>query len=155
MDEFEQAAFADKEWLNMVNDLVENSTVQQMKNFPHHKNTSCFSHCVHVSYACYLFFKRKGWNAYYVARCGLLHDLFLYNRILLPTWWGRNTHLFTHGHKAMLIASELFDLSKKEMRAIARHMFPLTLVPPSSKEAWAICWYDKVWGLKEFRGYAT
>lgn len=149
---FEEQAFKDEGWLQCVSDLLALQEVQEMKKFKHHKQTTCFTHCVHVSYACYLYFEKHHKSGYEVARCGLLHDLFLYQREQLPTRWLRYTHVFTHGKKAMRQAMWVVDLTKRERIAIARHMFPLTLIPPTNREGIAICIWDKLWGIKEFRG---
>ena len=124
-----------------------------MQNYVHHRNISCLIHCIHVSYACYCLFKRGSTHGYTAARVGLLHDLFLYQREQLPTRRQRVLHLFTHGRKAMLNACALVDLSKKERRAIARHMFPLTPLPSLSREGLALSFYDKVYGFKEMTGW--
>ena len=40
-------------------------------------------------------------------------------------------------------AKEDFDLNPIEENMIARHMFPLTPIPPRYKEAWILCLADK------------
>ena len=42
------------EFLNIVKDLLENTTVQQMKNYRQHYDSSCYSHCLEVAYLSYL-----------------------------------------------------------------------------------------------------
>ena len=62
----------DVEFQNIIKELVENKTVQKMKNFRQHYETTCFDHCYTVSYYCYLICKKykldyisasKGWYA--------------------------------------------------------------------------------------------
>lgn len=151
MDKLAETAFSDVEWLNCVKDLLKIPEVQEMKQFKHHTNTTCFEHCVHVSYLSYLCMKRMNRDGYSAARVGLLHDLFLYQRADLPSRVKRVTHLFTHGKVAMLNAEQIVDLTKKERRAIARHMFPLTIIPSVSREGILLCYYDKVCFFKEMR----
>ena len=151
MDKLIESAFSDQGWLECVEDLLKMSEVQEMKKYKHHRHTTCFEHCVHVSYLSYLFARKRGSSGYSVARIGLLHDLFLYQREELPSRVKRITHLFTHGKKAMLNAVKITELTKKEKRAISRHMFPLTIIPSISKEGLILCYFDKVCCLKEIR----
>lgn len=44
----------DKEFQDIIHPLIENDTVNQMKNFKQHYETTCFEHCYVVSYYCYL-----------------------------------------------------------------------------------------------------
>lgn len=149
MDNLSEEAFSDTKWLHCVEDLINRDEVLKMKNFKHHMNTTCFEHCVHVSYLSYKFLEKRGVDGRSVARVGLLHDLFLYQREDLKPRIKRVTHIFTHGKIALAHAESITVLSKKEQRAIKRHMFPLTLIPSVSKEGIAICFYDKVCCFKE------
>ena len=64
---------------------AENKTVQKMKNFRQHYETTCFDHCYTVSYYCYLICKKYKLDYISAARAGMLHDLFLYDwRIRQP-----------------------------------------------------------------------
>ena len=40
----------DKEFQEIIKELIENETVQEMKNYRQHYETSCFDHCYVVSY---------------------------------------------------------------------------------------------------------
>lgn len=42
----------------IINDLVSNETVQKMKNYKQHYDTSCFEHCKNVAYYSYLICKK-------------------------------------------------------------------------------------------------
>ena len=149
MDTLVEEALSDKDWVSCVEDLLNRPEVMRMKDFTHHKNTTCFEHCVHVSYLSYKFLENRGIDGRSVARIGLLHDLFLYQREELHSRIRRITHLFTHGKRALLNAENITELTKKEQRAIARHMFPLTIIPSISKEGMLICLYDKVCCFRE------
>ena len=35
----------ENEFLEIIEDIIENSTVQEMKNYRQHYETSCFEHC--------------------------------------------------------------------------------------------------------------
>ncbi len=55
--------FSDKEFYSIIEVLVNNKTVQEMKNYRHHFETTCFDHCVCVSFYAYKWAKK--WHADY------------------------------------------------------------------------------------------
>ena len=61
----------------LVSDLLENDLVLKMKDFTQHGDTSCFQHCLNVSYYNYKICRFFSLNARAAARAGLLHDLSL------------------------------------------------------------------------------
>ena len=63
----------------IINDLVTNETVQKMKNYKQHYDTSCFEHCKNVAYYSYLICKKYNLDYISATRAGMLHDLFLYD----------------------------------------------------------------------------
>ena len=65
---------------DVISDLLENETVQSLKQFRHHVQTTRFQHSLNVAYYNYIFCSRFGWDARAAARAGMLHDLFFYNR---------------------------------------------------------------------------
>ena len=120
-----------EEFLSIIEEIINNKTVQQMKNYRQHYETTCFDHCFMVSYFCYIICKKLHLDYIAAARAGMLHDLFLYDwRVRQP---GRKGfHAFTHGKLACKNASKLFDLTPKEKNMIITHMWPVTLQIPSS-----------------------
>ena len=76
-----------------------------------------------------------------IVRGALLHDYFLYD------WHkkddGHRWHGFRHGKTAARNAKRDYRLNRLEEYIIARHMFPLTVLPPKSKEGWMVCLADK------------
>lgn len=46
------------EFFNIINDIISNETVQKMKNYRQHCNTSCYTHCLHVAYYSYIIAKK-------------------------------------------------------------------------------------------------
>ena len=53
-------------------------------------------------------------------------------------------HGYRHPNYACLNAKELYPLlSEKEEKIIRRHMWPLTLMPPGSKEGFVVTFADK------------
>ena len=64
-----------KEFLNIIEDLVNNETVQEMKKYRQHYETSCFDHCYMVSYYCYLICKKYHLNYRSATRAAMLHAI--------------------------------------------------------------------------------
>lgn len=140
------------EFQNIIKEFIENDTVKSMSKYIQHCSTNCFEHCYRTSYYCYKISKKLNWDYKSAARGAMLHDLFLYD-------WrekkdGRKgLHAFTHGKKACQNACNLFKLNEKEQDMITRHMFPVTIIPPKSKEGILLTFVDKYCALTEFSHY--
>ena len=67
----------DEEFVSIIEEIINNKTVQQMKNYRQHYETTCFDHCFMVSYFCYIICKKLHLDYVAAARAGMLHDLFL------------------------------------------------------------------------------
>ena len=113
MESLLQKIYSNDEFIQMIDDLLNNDTVKQMKNFRQHYETSCFDHCLIASYYCYLYGKKFNLDYVSCARAAMLHDLFLYD-------WRKKQddrkglHAFTHPKTAYKNASKLFALNEKE-----------------------------------------
>lgn len=132
----------DKEFYSIIEYLINNDNVQEMKKYRHHFETTCFDHCLCVSFYAYKWAKK--WNADYksAARAGMLHDLFLYDwRKKRPD--GKGLHAFRHPRVALNNAMKIVDLNKVEQDAILKHMWPLTVVLPKYKVSYIITLADK------------
>ena len=137
-----------EEFLNIIEELVNDKTVQEMKKFRQHYETSCFDHCYMVSYYCYLICKKYHLDYRSATRAAMLHDLFLYDwRVREPNRKG--LHAFTHGKTACDNASQLFDLSQKEKDMILTHMWPVTIKFPTSPEGFILTFVDKYCAISE------
>lgn len=80
----------------------------------------------------------------------MLHDLFLYD------WRKKENgrkgmHALTHGKLACQNATKLFELTQKEQDIIIRHMFPVTPIPPNSKEGFLLTIIDKYSAIIEIK----
>ena len=142
--------FKDREYMNIVGDLIINDIVLKMKLYRQHFNVSCFDHCLYVSYNSYLICKKHHLDYKSVARAGLLHDLFLYD------WRKREDgrkglHAFTHGKTALENALKITDLNNREKDIIKNHMWPVTLQVPKYKETFVITYVDKRIAIEEKR----
>ena len=139
----------DIEFNEIIKDLIENETVKSMSKYTQHFNTTCYEHCHMVSYYCYCISKKFNWDYKSAARGAMLHDLFLYN-------WRekqedhKGLHAYTHGKIACENACKIFNLNEKEKDMIKNHMFPVTLIPPKSKEGMLLTFVDKYCTLTEF-----
>ena len=82
-----------------------------------------------------------------LVRGALLHDYFLYD------WHEKDRshclHGFRHPSTALKNARADYPLNRIEKNIIARHMFPLTPIPPTCREAWLVCIADKYCALQE------
>ncbi len=143
----------DREYLDCVQDILDNKVFQSMDQFIQHGHTTCKAHCIQVSYIAFEICRRRGWDSRSAARAGLLHDLFLYDWHTHAKETGEYFHGFTHPRVAMDNAVRYFQIPEKEQNMILRHMWPLTPVPPKYKEGYTILYADKLCGLTEFCGH--
>lgn len=142
------------EFNNIVNDLINDSTVNEMNKYIQHCDTTCFSHCMNVAYYSYLICKKYNLDYVSAARGGMLHDLFLYN-------WRKSQraiklhglHAFVHPKIALFNSLKLFDLNDIEKDVILKHMWPLTFRLPKYKESFIITFVDKFCAIKETLDY--
>lgn len=138
----------DTEFLQIVDELINNDTVQQMKNFKQHYETTCFEHCYVAAYYCYLICKKFNLDYKSAARGAMLHDLFLYDwRKPSPNKEG--LHAFTHGKIACRNAEKLFDLNEIEKDIILKHMWPVTASMPKYTEGFVLTFVDKYCAMSE------
>lgn len=137
----------DKEFQDIINELITNDTVQQMKNYIQHYETTCFDHCYVAAYYCYSICKKYNLDYRSATRAAMLHDLFLYD------WRVKNgrkgLHAFTHGKLACKNASKLFELNDKEKDIIIKHMWPVTIAFPKSIEGFILTFVDKYCAVSE------
>lgn len=148
MEKLLEEIYDNKEFIDIIKDLLENDTVKQMNNYKQHYETSCFNHCLTASYYCYKICKKLKLDYISCSRAAMLHDLFLYD------WRKRQDdrkglHAFTHPRTAYENASKLFKLNNKESDIILKHMWPVTLALPKYKESYILTLVDKYCALNE------
>lgn len=146
MDKFN--VIYNKEFLEIIDELIKNETVQEMKNYRQHYETTCYEHCLAVAHYCYMICKKYNLDYKSATRAGMLHDLFLYD------WRKKQNgrkglHAFTHGKTACDNACKLFDLNEKEKNMIINHMWPVTLTFPNSIEGLILTFVDKYCAIAE------
>lgn len=141
-----------KKVFNILQRISENSHVGEMDGYIQHGDTSCLLHTVAVAYYSMRIAEKLRIPVHKreLIRGALLHDYFLYD------WHDgkpeRKIHGFTHPGTAMKNADRDFKLKSLEKGIIKHHMFPLTPVPPTSREAWLVCLVDKACSLYETFG---
>ena len=135
-----------------IRELAMQGRFYEEKEAMQHGSTTIYRHSVHVAYVS-LFLMEK-WqfpmDDASLVKGALLHDYFLYD------WHekdgGHRLHGFRHPAFALYNASKDFSLNRKEKNIIARHMFPLTVLPPRCLEAWIVCFVDKYCAFSETMG---
>lgn len=124
--------------------LCENGRFLDTISYVQHGDISVFEHCIAVAYMSARIARRLNLKVdkRTLVRGALLHDYFLYD------WHEKDKshslHGFRHPRKAMENASQDFVLTEREKNIILRHMFPLTVIPPTCVEAWVVCLADKI-----------
>lgn len=139
-------------FLDCVGDLLSAPEVQSVKRLPHHPGVNCYEHSVFVAYMAFRLARRYSLDYKAAARCGLLHDLYLYD----PR--DRSAHpgnqCLDHPEFALRNAEALCGgLSAKERNIIVSHMWPLAIRMPHSREAAVVNVADKFCATAELVGY--
>lgn len=140
----------DPDFFSYIGDLYCTEEVQSMRQYPQHSDANRLDHIRAVTYMSYVFSKRFGLDVKACSRGALLHDLCYYD------WhdadFSHRPHGFRHPAFAVFNAKLLNpDITKKEERIILRHMWPLTPLPPSSREGFIVTFADKYCASTEMR----
>lgn len=143
----------DKEFFDIISDILENKIFQDLKLYKHHYIYTRFEHCLSVSY--YTFFICKFLKLNYISatRAALLHDLFFYDcedKLVCP-----KNHIKIHPKIALQNAQKLFKLNKLEQDIILKHMWPMTFCPPKYFESFIVTFIDKYCAFKEWRNFCA
>lgn len=141
------------ELFEIIHNLNKTSRFPLTKNFIQHGNISVYEHSIFVAYLSYKISKKLNLkvDTKSLIRGALLHDYFLYDWHIKDNRKG--LHGFTHPKTALKNAMDDFNLTEKEKDIISHHMFPLTIFPPCSKEAFLICICDKICAVRETFGF--
>lgn len=140
--------YNDKQYMDIVKNIISNDLVKQMKQYRQHYNVNCFDHCLYVSYNLYLICKKRNLDYTSAARAALVHDLFLYD-------WRKKTdgrkglHAYTHAKLAYKNAKKVFILNDIEKDIVLKHMWPVTVALPKYKESFLMTFVDKYFAWKE------
>lgn len=121
----------------------------QMKQFIQHGDVSTYDHCLLVAYYSFLWMRKLHIRCSEdeLIRGALLHDYYLYDWHEKEKW--HRMHGFRHPGFALSNAQRDFELSEKEKEIIRKHMWPLTIIPPTCREAWIVNSADTFISLME------
>ena len=144
---FMERKYMEKEYYEMIKEILESEEFQKRKTYKHHGSITVYDHSLKVSQVAYKISKRfKRMDSKSIAVGGLLHDF--YDK----PWQEKKEkttflkkHGFVHAHQALVNAEHYFPeyMNEKTRNIIERHMFPLNKIPPKYKEAWLITFVDK------------
>ena len=131
--------------------LTHDAGLIRCAEFMQHGDTSVLLHCVAVAFysAWILDALHVRYDLRALVRGALLHDFFLYDWHTHKRAPGEQMHAFSHPAAALANARTRVDLTDKEANIILRHMFPVTPVPPATREGVAVCLADKFCALYE------
>jgi uncharacterized protein len=135
--------------------ILQTENFNKSKEYIQHGTITVYDHCVAVAYYSLRVANRLRIRASRsrIVRGALLHDYFLYDWHLPHEPSG--LHGYTHPGTALANAMKEFDLDKVERDTIARHMFPLTPIPPRYIESLIVCLVDKVLSFGEVFGLSS
>lgn len=125
----------------IIDPILANEKVQEMRQYINHGEVDCLSHCLRVSHMAYQIGKRLHMDYVALARAGMLHDFYLYDWHIKGDRKG--LHGFTHAKTALENAESLFELTNKEKDMIRWHMWPLNIGVPRFKETWILMLADR------------
>ena len=131
-----------------LRELLSSTQLAVSDSFVQHGDTSVLLHSAAVAFYGYKLANRlglKNLSRRELVRGALLHDYFLYD-------WHIDSigiHGFTHPRTALENARRDTDITPAEAEIIKKHMFPLTVTPPTTGAAWIVCLVDKVCSLYE------
>lgn len=64
----------DPTFYKILREVARDPVVLSMKIFPHHGDTNCYTHCLHVAYFNYKLCRRLHLDYHAAAKAGMLHD---------------------------------------------------------------------------------
>ena len=141
-----------KEVMSRGKVIIESDLFRRCNHVIHHKRTTAAMHMLHVacmSLAICNFLEH--FNVYIdrnmmVTVC-LLHDIGMVHRNLM------NHPVTSHYKESVRLSTKMFHVSKREEIAIARHMFPVSPIPPTFGEGVVLTIADKICSIKEATGH--
>lgn len=132
----------DPSFFELIGDLYYTDEVQGQKIYRQHSSVNRLDHVRSVTYLTYVLADKWKLDVRAATRAAMLHDLVYYDWHDKAMW--HRPHGFKHPRFAMQNAKMLNkEITPKEEKIILRHMWPLTVVPPESREGWVVTIADK------------
>lgn len=136
-------------------DIIATKRFKKSKHVQHHYVTSVARHSYRVAVASddianKLISKGIKVDKETLIRAALLHDI----AMTLPRVHRKRGIIkyCMHPFSGSRLVDEEFDVDKKTLRAIKYHMWPLTIIPPTSREGWILLAADKYCSVQERLG---
>ena len=132
-------------------DILSSRNFNRMKEYIQHGNVTVNAHVMNVARYSVALSERLhiSCSKRELVRGALLHDYFLYDWHIPDKENPHNLHGFYHPGVALRNAEREYKLTEREKNIIKRHMWPLTVVPPTCREAWIVTAADKWCSLME------
>ena len=135
------------DFYSCISDLLENDMVIALDNYTHHYCFTRLKHSLNVAYASFLLTRFLRWDSRAVARAGLMHDLFFYDR--RDEDFAESSHAKEHPKIALLNARAVSPISDLEADIILKHMWLATAAWPRYRESYIVSLMDKCCALSE------
>ena len=133
-----------------VGDIYFSPEVQSLEQYEQHLDIDRLRHITAVAYLSYKICKHFGLKFTEAARGATMHDLYYYDWRDGENGKWHKLHGYKHPKYAALNAKELVpDISELELGIISHHMWPLTIVPPTSPEGLIVSLSDKYCAARE------
>lgn len=138
-----------------ASDILNAENFKGTRRHIQHGTMTVYNHCMDVARYSLLLNKKLGLrcNKHDLIRGALLHDYFLYDwhdKAYLSQ--RKRLHGFWHPGIALRNAEKEYKLNDTQREIIKKHMWPLTVIPPTCKEAWVVTAADKYCSLMETIG---
>lgn len=148
---FEKQKRVHKQINDVASDILHSPNFKSTRQYIQHGNMTVNSHSMNVA-RCSLFISQAlhiPCNKRDLIRGALLHDYFLYDWHDKDYVHPHRLHGFYHPGRALANASREYHLTNRQKDIIKKHMWPLTVVPPTCREAWIVTTADKWCSLME------
>ena len=118
--------------------LMSEGQLHVMHRYIQHGSITTLDHSLMVAYYSWRLNRRFRLKADEISliRGALLHDYFLYDWHVSEKW--HRFHGFRHPTFALVNARQDYQLNKIEEEIIKKHIWPLTVIPPTCREAWIV-----------------
>lgn len=142
---FEKQKRTETELRRYASDILHSENFDSSKNNMQHGTISVKEHSIQVARQSILIsdmLKIKH-NRRDLVRGALLHDYFLYDWHHVDKENPHRLHGFHHPARALKNAEQEYELTELQREIIKKHMWPLTIIPPTCREAWVVTVADK------------